>query len=316
MTQEPPNRRNPNTPELPETPRPRQRPSFFKQQTIKLLRGTIALLEGTVENLEADPTPSLLPPFPSSLRRLLRPLRILLPTSINRKISDWGLTGAIAALLVLVGWSAIAFLPPETTEQIAQVTPEEPTEIVEFPPVESEKQVEEIPAIEQPEIPETPPEEIEFPPLEPSVDQSKDKTNLEEPEEAIAESELESPENFIEEIDEIEQQFPLTPEQILTAFIEEEVNQLTSQYADGILQSIKANFRGSSLLVTVGNEWYELLENTQDKLANQMLDQAHGLDFTNLEIIDTQENLVARSPSVGSQMIILRRSLMELQLDY
>lgn len=303
MTQDPgkgPNPERPNNSEYQRTSRPKKSPSFLKLQTIKLLRGAIAFLEGTLEKLEADPSAPLLPPLPSSWRRVLQPLRIFLPASINRKISDWGLTGAIAGLLVIVVWTAIAWFPAKPTEQVAQLPPKDTTEIVENPPVEPEAEIPEIPDLEIPEMAETPPEETQLPPLLPSLEEPE---TFPEADVDIAEPEPEDLENIIEQ-----PQLNLSPEELLIASIQDRVAEVTSQYAEEIIQSIQANFRSSILQVTVSNRWYELTEKRQNKLANKMFNQAQELDFRTLEIIDIAENLVARSPVVGSQMIILRSS--------
>ncbi len=318
MTQDPGNRRNrerPNNSQDQRTSRPKKSPSFLKLQTIKLLRGAIAILEGTLEKLEADPSAPLLPPLPSSWRRVLQSLRIFLPASINRKISDWGLTGAIAGLLVIVVWTATLLFPAKPTEQVAQLPPKDTSEIVENPPVEPEAEIPEITDLEIPEMAETPPEETQLPPLLPSLEEPE---TSQEADLDIAEPEPEDLENNLENNLEniIEQpQLNLSPEELLIASIQDRVAEVTSQYAEEIIQSIKANFRSSILQVTVSNSWYELTEKRQNKLANKMFNQAQELDFRTLEIIDIAENLVARSPVVGSQMIILRSSPIGLSLE-
>jgi len=58
----------------------------------------------------------------------------------------------------------------------------------------------------------------------------------------------------------------LTPEQNLIASIENQVAEITDSYADGLIQSIQANFQGSRLLsksVMIGT----LQQSQQDKLA-------------------------------------------------
>jgi len=49
----------------------------------------------------------------------------------------------------------------------------------------------------------------------------------------------------------------LTPEQNLIASIENQVAEITDSYADGLIQSIQANFQGS-LTIKVGDDWYNL----------------------------------------------------------
>lgn len=101
----------------------------------------------------------------------------------------------------------------------------------------------------------------------------------------------------------------LTPEQRLIASIQQDISSATTEYAEGLIQSIQANFRGSLLVVKISDEWYNLSESRQDKLAKNMRKQAKELDFSRLEITDPRGNLLARSAVVGEDMIILNRRL-------
>ena len=237
-----------------------------------------------------------------------------MPASINRKLSDWGLTGAIAGLLVIILLTATNYLSPaQPLEQVAELPPPEPPEIVENPPREPEAETpEEMTVFPDREVPEM----AETPPLSPALEepeefpQSQDSLPEETEEEAEkAEEEiLEAIEESDAESDAESESVQLSPEELLIASIQERVMEVTSQYTQGIVQTIQANFRGDVLLVKVSNRWYDLSDSQQDKLANQMLEKSQSLDFSTLEIIDSEENLVARSPVVGSQMIVLRRS--------
>lgn len=101
----------------------------------------------------------------------------------------------------------------------------------------------------------------------------------------------------------------LTPEQRLIASIQEQVAEVTADYAEGLIKSIQADFEGSVLAVRIGDEWYNLPESKQNKLATDMLKRSKELDFSKLDIVDLQGKSVARSPVIGSDMIILRRRL-------
>lgn len=100
----------------------------------------------------------------------------------------------------------------------------------------------------------------------------------------------------------------LTPEQSLIAAIQDEVADITSQYADGLIQSVQANFRNSRLTVNLSDNWYELSDSRQDQLADEMLNRASDLEFKALDLLDPQGHLLARSPVIGSTMIVLHRS--------
>ncbi|MDX2215117.1 MAG: hypothetical protein SFY66_17655 [Oculatellaceae cyanobacterium bins.114] len=99
----------------------------------------------------------------------------------------------------------------------------------------------------------------------------------------------------------------LTPAQSLIAAIQDQVAEVTNQYANGLIQSVQANFRSSRLIVKVGRDWYGLSSNRQDTLATEMQKRAQELGFNKLEITDAHETLLARSPVVGDVMIVLQR---------
>ncbi len=105
----------------------------------------------------------------------------------------------------------------------------------------------------------------------------------------------------------------LTPEQSLIAAIQNQVAEITNQYAEGLILSIETNFLESRLIVTVGDDWYDLSDSRQDKLANEMLGHSQKLDFRKLAITDTEGTLLARSPVVGKKMVIWQREKLTAQ---
>lgn len=135
---------------------------------------------------------------------------------------------------------------------------------------------------EQPEQPEPPiplPEETEEPPSE-------------IPPEPTAEPEPE-PE--------------LTPEQSLIAAIQEQLSEITTRYAEGLIASLEANFRDGRLIIAVTEEWFNLSPDRQDELSKEMLARSRQLDFTKLVLTTPDGKLLARSPVVGEKMVILQR---------
>ncbi|AFZ18528.1 hypothetical protein [Allocoleopsis franciscana] len=106
----------------------------------------------------------------------------------------------------------------------------------------------------------------------------------------------------------------LTPEQSLVASIQQQVAEITDRYGNGLIQSIEANFMASRLMVKVSDRWYELKESQQNKLADEILRRSRELDFSRLEITDLQGTLVARNPVVGSNMVILKRQELAVNL--
>jgi len=248
---------------------------FLKAQTIKTLRGTIGLLEGLVVKLEAEPSEATKPTFLGKIQTgwsaALAKIRSRLPENLSAKLSDTGLTGIIAGIAVILVWTTSVFLSGK------------PAEVAIVPPSES------VPAPTSEPVPTpiitTPPELTA--PAEP---QPVEVTPSPEP--------VTSPTPTVE----------LTPEQNLIASIEDQVAEITDRYADGLIQSIQVDFEDSRLMIKVGNDWYNLQQSQQEKLAARMLERSRELDFSRLEITDPQGMLLARSPVVGSNMVILRQA--------
>lgn len=298
MSQDPPTppESDPQTPtpansSPPVPPAPKPPPSGFKALAIATLRSMIQLLEGVVETLEAEPSsPSQTPTQvrieglgverqPTVLSQILAPIRALLPRALNQTLSDWGLTGAIALIVVIITWTTTSVLFPKPAE-VAQVPPPASSEVSEMPPTEFPP-VSEIPT----PAPELPPVQKEPPPVIPPK---------EAPQPKKVPPVVETP------------PAPLTPEQTLIAAIQSQVAQVTED-ADIPIASIQANFGASQLLVRISNEWYNITASRQDKLASQIFDRGKELDFRTVEIADSQGNLLARSPVVGTKMIIVKR---------
>jgi hypothetical protein len=100
----------------------------------------------------------------------------------------------------------------------------------------------------------------------------------------------------------------LTPEQKLIARIQDQVAEISDQYVSGLIQSVQANFRASRLVVKISPGWYGLTHSQQDNLANEIYLKTRDLDFADLEIQDPDNYRLARSPVVGSNMVILKRT--------
>lgn len=213
--------------------------------------------EPTPQPEERKLTDRLLPGFPQ-LQAFwdwtLSQVRRLLPQGLNEKLSDWVLTGAIAAILIALLWTTVALLPTNPS-QVAK----EPSKSVKAPP--------------ELETPEQPQPVAEAPSSEPSPPPQPN----------------------------------LTPEQSLVAAIQNQVAEITQQYGSGLIQSVEANFLQSRLIVKVSNEWYDLPESEQNALADEILSRSGELDFSKLEMTDLDGELLARSPVVGTNMVILKR---------
>ena len=107
---------------------------------------------------------------------------------------------------------------------------------------------------------------------------------------------------------EIEPKLSFTPEQTLIAALQSKVANLTQDYPSEAIASVRVDIPQSSLAVEVTDSWYELSESEQTKLANEMLRRSRQLDFTKLELKDSEGTLVARNPVIGEKIIILQNS--------
>lgn len=99
----------------------------------------------------------------------------------------------------------------------------------------------------------------------------------------------------------------LTPEQKLLAHIQQQVSETTEQFAAGMLQSTAADFPAKHLTVKLNAGWYNLDHAQQDKLASAIFRQTQQLDFSQLKVTDLEGTVLARSPVVGSGIVILKR---------
>ncbi|MGF1591259.1 MAG: hypothetical protein ACFCU7_18840 [Pleurocapsa sp.] len=112
----------------------------------------------------------------------------------------------------------------------------------------------------------------------------------------------------------IKPELNFTPEQTLIAALEKKITELTQVYPSELIDSIKVNLSQNSLLVKVTDNWYELEESRQNKLANEILKRSRNLSFSKLELEDNQGTLVARNPVIGNQIIILQNSKINEQI--
>lgn len=247
------------------------------------LRGTIALLEEMIAALESAPPPrsrvgswllAIAIPFQVLWRQLLRQIRRRLPPGVQQTLSDSVLTGITLAVMVVGIWLVLSILPDKPTVATAPIAPSVAT----CPPCEQAP-----PAVATaPPVPAPTP--IAPPVTEPAP--------LPEPSPVPPPA----PPPPVE----------LTPEQSLLAAIESDIAEVSVQYADGLVQSVQANFPQGRLVVTVSDEWYSLDPSRQERLGAELLAQARRLDFVHLELRDRTGTLLARSPVVGSTLVILQ----------
>ncbi len=282
----------------------------LKEQTIKTLKATIRSLESLVARLEAKPSPtSGLPQSGTSRRQrgiwgsVLGLTRSLLPRSL-RRLSNPLLSGAIASVLLLTLWTSSSLIFSKSPTQVAAVPPASA-------PVKPTDDKEKLVPTDQPVVKPTPDALRETTPTE-SATEPPPKQTLLMPTDKAPNAPVDSAKTPSPTITPAPKPVPpplkLTPEQTLIARIQDQVADVSNQYVNGLIQSVQANFRSSLLTVKVGDDWYTLEQTQQNKLAKEMLNRAQQLSFVKLELTDPEGNLLARSPVVGSEMVILKRT--------
>jgi len=303
--------------------------------TIRVLKTTIHVLEGTVAQLEAGSTeaeaessttepltlPNWLTDSKTTLQQgwqrfwtwwtgILPNVRGILPAAVNEVLSsDRALSGAIAGILILVLWVTSSLFSSKPPEQVAiapssKSAPAKPTPVKEKKEPKS-KNLPEVKVVPPP-APKAPPKaepakpqtDVPNPPSKPTPAPTATPSPVSSPSPAPTPKPTPTPPPL-----------KLTPEQTLIARIQDQVAEVSDQYVNGLIQSVQANFRASRLTVKMGDGWYNLLTPQQDSLANDVLKRAQQLNFIKLEMVDAQGNLLARSPVIGSEMVVLKRSL-------
>lgn len=311
--------------------------------TVRLLKTTIQLLQGAVTQLEDSAEtagiatdqlpiePIALPDWATNLwttmqrswqqfwnwwNGVLPKIRGILPAVVNDTLSDRALTGAIAGVLVLVLWTSSAIFSNKPPKQVAVVppsksTPAKPTPAREKKPTKP-KNMPEVKVIPPPK----PTPTIEPTQSRPKPEPAKPTVETPKPAPVATPTPTVSPTAIASPTPKPTPSptpkpppLKLTPEQTLIAQIQDQVAEVSNQYVTGLIQSVQANFRSSRLMVKVGKGWYSLSPVQQDGLANDILQRAQQLNFLKLEMVDVKGELLARSPVIGSEMVVLQRSL-------
>jgi hypothetical protein len=252
-------------------------------------------------------------------QQTLPSIRAVLPASVNDKVSDdRGLTGAIAGILAVIIWFTSSLFSnhparqeatpsqPAPTQPVSTVQKSENREFAKSPATKpsTQERSKEKPASQDPTA-------AKSSPVNPSLSpkgQPADSQTTPPPKQSnqpaapsVLPSGSPAPKPSAPPL-------RLTPEQKLIARIQDQVAEVSNQYVGGLIQSVQANFRASRLTVKVGNGWYDLAPAQQDKLANDLLKRAKQLDFSKLELTSPDNTLLARSPVVGAEMIIMQRT--------
>ena len=213
---------------------------------------------------------------------IVRLVRDLLPPSANQKLSDPILNAGLAAIIIVaVGLTLNSFSakPPEKLAKVPfPAAQQSPPTFDDFMALETSKSPEAI--------------------VQSEPTSAKFKSNLPD----LAAPKKPQPVEILPPP-------PLTPEQSLIAAIQNQVAEITDRMGGGLVKSVEADFSIGLLSVKVAEDWYKLSEVEQNQLASQMWKEANSLDFSKLQIANLSGKLIARSPVVGSEMIILERGI-------
>jgi hypothetical protein len=100
---------------------------------------------------------------------------------------------------------------------------------------------------------------------------------------------------------------PLTSEQIAIAKIQTQVSEVAKQYGESLFGSVQTDFKRGRLVVALNDEWYKLEPSQQTQLVTDLQNRSQSLNFKKLFVADAENNLIARTPVTGNEVVILRQ---------
>jgi hypothetical protein len=292
-----------------------KKPPFWKILIIEVLRGTIGILERMVTRLETSPastTPEkggLLLWVVRKWDGFLRGFRLFLPSKVANNVSDGFLTLIFAFLAVLaIGVTATSLISqigsqPVTDSMIEGKTQPQLSQPVTDSTVEGKTQ----PQLSQPPTDSTvegkTQPQLSQPPTDSMVEGKTQPQLSQPPTDSILKSK-----SAIELVE-------LIPQQEVTGFIEKKLKAVTAtsiitkdkQKTElELVQSIKTNFRISEIVIKITEDWYKLESSQQEKLAAQILKSCQEMDLIHVKILNTRNQLIARSPVIGTKMVFFQ----------
>lgn len=93
----------------------------------------------------------------------------------------------------------------------------------------------------------------------------------------------------------------------LTA-MQSQLTEIADRYQVDLIQAARFNFAAHRLTLMVAETWNLLPPEQREQLSNEWLQRAHKLSFQNLEVQNTKGETLARSPVVGSKMVMFSQS--------
>ncbi|NLQ07377.1 hypothetical protein FLX35_06050 [Cylindrospermopsis raciborskii LB2897] len=273
-----------------------KKPPFWKILIIQVLRGTIGILERMVTRLETSSTTpekgGLLLWVVRKWDGFLRGFRLFLPSKVANNVSDGFLTLIFAFLAVLaIGVTATSLISQIGSQPVTDSTVEGKTQPQLSQPVTDST----VEGKTQPQLSQPPTDSMVEGKTQPQLSQP--------PTDSILKSK-----SAIELVE-------LIPQQEVTGFIEKKLKAVTAtsiitkdkQKTElELVQSIKTNFRISEIVIKITEDWYKLESSQQEKLAAQILKSCQEMDLIHVKILNTRNQLIARSPVIGTKMVFFQ----------
>lgn len=98
---------------------------------------------------------------------------------------------------------------------------------------------------------------------------------------------------------------PISPEETLISAVRSQFSTLASQYPAGLISNLELDNDRQLAIVTLGNLWASLTGDQQQQVAQSLWQQARVYQMAKVEMRSASGNLLARSPVVGSDMVIV-----------
>jgi hypothetical protein len=98
---------------------------------------------------------------------------------------------------------------------------------------------------------------------------------------------------------------PISPEETLITAVRSQFSTLASQYPAGLISNLELDNERQLAIVTLGNLWASLTSEQQQQVAQSLWQQAQVYQMAKVEMRSSNGHLLARSPVVGSDMVIV-----------
>ncbi|MBG0742124.1 MAG: hypothetical protein IV298_01320 [Cylindrospermopsis raciborskii KL1] len=273
----------------------------------------------------------------------LRGFRLFLPSKVANNVSDGFLTLIFAFLAVLaIGVTATSLISqigsqpvtdsmiegktqPQLSQPVTDSTVEGKTQPqLSQPPTDSTVEGKTQPQLSQPPTDSTvegkTQPQLSQPPTDSTVEGKTQPQLSQPPTDSMVEGKIQPqlsqpPTDSILKSKSAIELVELIPQQEVTGFIEKKLKAVTAtsiitkdkQKTElELVQSIKTNFRISEIVIKITEDWYKLESSQQEKLAAQILKSCQEMDLIHVKILNTRNQLIARSPVIGTKMVFFQ----------